>query len=193
MLAIEVHHALEEVALLRCIERLQLTQGDRVEKPHAGVGGARSCRNLALARARIVVAGRLATRRLESRHECGQAVGELRDREWLVNDGVHAGELPLFGRCADNMRGQRDDRNSVTMLQLLRLPNGAGRRKAVHVRHAAVHQDDVMRTTRGGADGREAVFDRLDLRAQSGQRLDRDLAIDRAVVRDQDPEIRKSR
>ena len=90
------------------------------------------------------------------------------------------------GGRANHMRGQGDNRNTDTIFGWLRLSNGAGGRITIHLRHAAIHQDDVMRVPQSGADRFEAVFDRLDMRSQKGQCLDGDFAIDRAVVRDQD-------
>jgi hypothetical protein len=194
MLGIEVHHALEEVTLLCLIQRPQLPQGGGIDERQVGVPVrvGRSDFDLVLDRAAIIHPRKLARRYLELRHQIHQTLRELRDRERLVDDRVHAGEPPLFGRRANDVRGQGDNRNTVTVFRCFRLPDDAGGREAIHLRHAAVHQDDVMRMPGGGADRLNAALGRLDSGSQSGQRLDGDLAIDRAVVGDQHPEVGES-
>ena len=195
MLGIEIHHALEEVTLLCLVQRPQLPQGGRNRR-------AASRRPRRVGRKRVSTScstrppSSTPTSSPAGTWNCGtrstKTLRELRDRERLVDDRVHAGEPPLFGRRANDVRGQGDNRNTVTVFRCFRLPNDAGGREAIHLRHAAVHQDDVMRMPGGGADRLGAVFDRLNPGSQSGQRLDGDLAIDRAVVGDQHPEVGES-
>ena len=89
-----------------------------------------------------------------------QAVGEAADRERLQQIVVHAGGLPDVGRapatCAVSATtGVRGSSSSLLVAADL-----ARRRKAVQLRHAAVHEHDVEAAVAAGLDRLGAVLDR---------------------------------
>ena len=65
--------------------------------------------------------------------------------------------------------------------------------EAVHLRHAAVHQDQVDAAATCDLQRVAAVDGHLRLHAEPSQRLNGDLAVDRAVVRHQHPPALEAR
>src|ERR1700730_794610 len=110
MLGIKVHDPLEEVALLCLVQRPQLTQDGGVYERWVDVPVriGRSFVNGRLRRTAVIRPSNPAARCLTSRYATHQAWSELRDREGLMDDRIHAGKPPLLGRRADHVRGQGD-------------------------------------------------------------------------------------
>jgi len=67
----------------------------------------------------------------------------------------------------------------------------AGRFIAVHLRHAAIHEDEVGLQAPPGLDRLAAVLHRLNSHSELQQHLDDDFAIDDVVIGDENPPARK--
>ena len=96
---------------------------------------------------------------------------------------VHSGLaafLDLFGEC---MRGHRDDGNPPAVTA--KGADAAGRLKAIHPRHAHIHQHDVEHRVFHRRDGFLAVFGAGDRMAGGAEERPGDVAVHHDIVNDQ--------
>ncbi len=70
----------------------------------------------------------------------------------------------------------------------LALANDARRLVAVHLRHLAIHEDQVVALLRGALAGDEAVLGKFHFAAELGQQAGREHAIDGMILDDQHAE-----
>ena len=101
----------------------------------------------------------------------------------LGDVAVHARRQAALAILGEGVGGHRQDGRSGASGQCADQSRGL---QAVHHRHLNVHQDEVVGRRAGLGNGRLTVVGKLDLQADAGQQLHRDLLIDRVVLRQQD-------
>jgi len=115
-----------------------------------------------------------------SRHNAQQ----LRLFDRLAYEIVHAGgeaSLSVALACAG---GECNDRRMS--LRSFALPNPSRRAEAIHMRHVAVHEDEIVRRAIDRFDDLQSVFNDVDLEAELLEAAHRQLPIHALIVGDQD-------
>ena len=196
MLGIKVDHTLEEVTLRCLVQRPQLLQGSRIDERQVGgpVGIGRSCLGLAALPGRchsrlnahqpssgIAAPDPLGTgRAARSCTACGSPRPCRRAATLRRPSPITCAVMATIG-----IRSRFSDCSACRMVRAAVKPSICGMLPSIRMMSCERFEAALTASS--------AVFHRLDLSSQSGQRLDSDLAIDRAVVREQHPEVRESR
>ena len=106
--------------------------------------------------------------------------------EGLAQVVVHPGGEAAFAVPRDGVGGQRDDRQTPAAARRLVGPDHAGGGEAVHHRHLAVHEDEVVAPVPARRHASRAVFHDLDPAAQASSACARHVLVHRVVLGDQD-------
>jgi len=98
-----------------------------------------------------------------------------------------------IGGYAGDVRRERHNRHPWCTGRSLGAANAATSLEAVELRHAAIHEDDVVMSRPCGFHGLKPILDDVCAHSETGKRLDDDLAVDRTVVRHEGQQIPEAR